>query len=206
MIKTKLIKNKSSLSVFRDKYVALSHNQVDLDYFESSKVRIFFADSEENIIAGYCICSGPNYRTFLPLLPSKLKEVRQQCGFEHMPPHEITCLFIEEKRRKSAWVIYFFLVLSLDILRLPQGAFIFGTHGKNINNYFCLAFPKLILYDRLFVATKGKICDFWLRKGSKIHFFKALIVLSAVRAFFGNRALTRFRLWLDKRDKAKWVK
>ncbi|STX52515.1 Uncharacterised protein [Legionella busanensis] len=206
MIKTKLIKNNSLLTVFRDKYATLAHNQVDLEYFKNSKVRIFFSDSEENIVAGYCICSGPNYRTLLPLSPAKLEEISQKNGFKDQPPHEITCLWIEEKQRKSAWVIYFFLILSLDILRLPKGALIFGTHGKNINNYFCLAFPKLIFYDRLFVATKGEVCDFWLRKGSKFHFFKAFIVLSAVRSFFGNKSLARFRLWLDKRDKAKWGK
>ena len=147
MIKTKVIKNKSSLTVFRDKYVELAKNQVDLDYLENSQIRIFYSGSEENIVAGYCIYSGPNYRTFLPLLPPKLEEINQKYGFKNQPPHEITCLWIEEKQRKSVWVIYFFLVFSLDILRLPQGAFIFGTHGKNINNYFCLAFPKLIMYE-----------------------------------------------------------
>ncbi|WP_419419286.1 hypothetical protein ACNVED_12200 [Legionella sp. D16C41] len=198
-----IVKNNLLLKIFRDKYASLAKNNVDLDYFKNTKVRIFFLDSAENMIAGYCICSGPNYRTFLPLSPIKLKEINELYNFNAKPPHEITCLWIEKKSRQGTWIIYFFLVLCFDILTLRSGPMIFGTHGKNINNYFCLAFPTVIFFDRLYVATKGEECNFWLRKGSKLQFLKAFITLSTIRLFFGSKSLARFRLWLDKKDKAK---
>lgn len=203
MIKTKIIEKNDTamLEVFRDKYASLAHNQVDLEYFKNSKVRIFYTDSEDNIAAGYCICSGPDYRTFLPLPPSTLEELSSKHSFKKKPPHEITCLWIEEKHRKKFWVFYFFLVLYVDLIRSPRGPLIFGTHGKSINNYFLLAFPKLIFNKRLFIPTKGEECDFLIRKGSKFHFLKGFIMFISIRTLFGNRTLYRFRLWLDARDK-----
>ncbi|AWN75021.1 TPA: hypothetical protein ACTUT5_002587 [Legionella anisa] len=199
MIKTKIIKNDGLLKIYGTHYSSLAHNRSDLEYFKSSKVRIFFRDSEENMLAGFCINSGPNYRTFLPLNPSQLQELYSDYSFDQKKPHEITCLWIEKTSQHASWVVFLYFILFLDVLRLPTGPIIFGTHGKNINNFFSLPFPKIIFYEKLFVLTKGEECDFWIRKGSKLQFLRGFIVLATIRLFMGNKTLARFRLWLGKK-------
>ncbi len=203
MIKTKIIKNDSLLKIYETNYSSLAHNRADIEYFKSSKVRIFFKDSEEKMIGGFCINSGPNYRTFLPLNPLQLQKLYSNHHFDRQHPHEISCLWIEKNSQHSAWVVFLYFILFMDVLCLRPGPLIFGTHGKNINNFFSIPFPKIIFYEKLFVPTKGKECDFWIRKGSKFQFLKGFIVLATIRLFMGNKSLARFRLWLDKKKTNK---
>ncbi|KTC81526.1 hypothetical protein [Legionella brunensis] len=194
MIKTKIIKGDRLLKIYQKKYISLAHNNVDLEYFKQSKVRVFFRDSEEKMIAGFCLNSGPNYRTFLPLTSTQLQQINQSYRFNKRPPHEISCLWIEQNSQHAGWVVFLFLVMMVDMLRLNRGALIFGTHGKNVNNYFAFSLPKIIFYEKLFVATKGEVCDFWIRKGSKFQIIKGFIVLATIRLILGYRALAKFRL------------
>lgn len=186
------------LKIYQNIYTSLAHNQVDLDYFKQSKVRIFYRDREENMIGGFCIYSGPNYRTFLPLKPEILQQIKQENHFDKKPPYEITCLWIEEKSRHSSWIVFLFFIMILDVIRLPRRSIIFGTHGKNISIYFSPCLPKVIFYEKLFVATKKDVFDFWIRKGSKFQIVKGFFILSSVRLFLGRNALLRFRLKMDK--------
>ncbi|CAM3064649.1 Uncharacterised protein [Legionella steigerwaltii] len=199
MIKTKIIKSDNLLKIYGTNYSSLAHNRADMEYFKSSKVRIFFRDSEENMLGGFCINSGPNYRTFLPLSPYQLQKLYSDNHFDRKHPHEITCLWIEKKSQHATWIIFLYFILFLDVLRLHPGPLIFGTHGKNISTFFSLPFPKTIFCEKLFVATKGEECDFWIRKGSKLQFLKGFMVLATIRFFWGNKTLARFRLWLDKK-------
>jgi len=146
MIKTKIITARKLLKIYQEIYILLAKNQVDLEYFEQSKVRIFYKDSEEKMLGGFCINSGPDYRTFLPLNSNQLKKLKKENGFDEIAPHEITCLWIEEKSRRALWIMYFFFFMMKDIFLLPKGNFIFGTHEKNINNYFKFCFPKIIFF------------------------------------------------------------
>ena len=199
MIQSKLIKSEQLLLIYRDHYHHLAKNNIDLEYFKSSKVRIFFRDNEENMLAGYCINSGPNYRTFLPLNEDKLQNLTSTHGFDKRTPHEVTCLWIEPNSRHSKWSVFIFYKMFLDVLSLKHGSLIFGTHGKNVKNFFILAFPNIIFYEKLFVTTKAQECDFWIMKGSKFTFFKCLIFLGSIKLLFGNKTLTRLRLWLGKK-------
>lgn len=165
MIKTKIIKNDGLLKIYGTHYSSLAHNRSDLEYFKSSKVRIFFRDSEENMLAGFCINSGPNYRTFLPLNPSQLQELYSDYSFDQKKPHEITCLWIEKTSQHASWVVFLYFILFLDVLRLPTGPIIFGTHGKNINNFFLSLFPKLFFMKSYLYLQKEKNVIFGLEKG-----------------------------------------
>lgn len=202
MIRTKIIKSESLLKIYASNYSSLAHNRADLEYFKECKVRIFFRESEEKMLAGFCINSGPNYRTFLPLNPSQLQKLYNAHRFDRKKPHEITCLWIEKKSQHATWIIFLYFMLFLDVLCLHPGPLIFGTHGKNISTFFSIPFPKTIFNEKLFVPTKGEECDFWIRKGSKLKLLKGFMVLATIRFFGGNKTLARFRLWLDKK-KAK---
>jgi hypothetical protein len=155
------------------------------------------------MLGGFCINSGPNYRTFLPLSPTQLQTLYTDHGFDRKKPHEVTCLWIDKSSQHASWIVLLYLMLFVDLLRLHSGPIIFGTHGKHINHFFSLSFPNIIFYDKLFVATKGEECDFWIRKGSKFQFLKGLIVLATIRLFLGNKTLARFRLWLEKKSQIK---
>lgn len=201
MIKTKIITTDNLLEIFQKNYVELAKNQVGLDYFKQAQVRIFYRESEENMLAGFCINSQAVYRTFLPLNAEQLQTLCQDHHFDKKPPHEISCLWIEPASRHSSWLIYFFLRMMIDMLKLRSAPLIFGTHGKNVNNYFAYPLPDVIFYDQLFVATKGEVCDFWIRKGSKMQILKGFVVLVAIRLLGGYRGLAKFRL-RQKNDKS----
>jgi len=203
MIKTKLIEGENLLKIYQKHYAALAHNRTDLEYFKCSKVRIFFRDSEEYMIGGFCINSGPHYRTFLPLNPTQLKQIYQEQGFDKRQPIEISCLWIEERSRRASWILLLFLLMTLDVLRLRRASIIFGTHGKNVNNYFGLPLPKVVFYEKLFVETKGEVCDFWIRTGTKFQMVKGFIVLAMIRLILGYKALCKFRMWFRKKDTTK---
>lgn len=198
MIKTKIITDDYLLELFQKNYVELAKNQVGLDYFKQAQVRVFYRESEENMLAGFCINSQAVYRTFLPLSAEQLQVLNQNHHFDEQPPHEISCLWVEPASRHASWMVYFFLMMMVDMLRLRPAPLIFGTHGKNVNNYFAYPLPDVIFYDQLFVATKGEVCDFWIRKGSKWQILKGFVVLATIRLLGGYRALAKFRLQQEK--------
>jgi hypothetical protein len=200
MIKTTKISGEHLLHIYQSNYVVLAHNNVDITYLENSRIRIFFREHEENMVAGFCINSGPAYRTFLPLNSSQLEELYKKQGFDQYPPDEVTCLWMEKGSQHAKWSVYLYFVMFWDVLRSKRKKLIFGTHSKNIKNFFLLAFPKVIFYERLFVQTKNDECDFWILQGSKFTFFKCLALLSMIKLFGGTRRLARFRLNLDKKD------
>jgi hypothetical protein len=201
MIKTAVITSEDLLQIYANHYLSQAQNSADLEYLKSSKVRIFFkGDSKESMVAGFCINSGPNYRTFLPLTSIQKSKLFIEQGFDQKPPIEIACLWIDKSLRRSYWVIFIFSLMFLDVVRLHSAPVIFGTHGKNIKNYFKLALPKIIFFDRMFIPTKGEVCDFWIMKGSKFSMFYCFIFLSSLRMLFGSKTLTRFRLWFDKKS------
>lgn len=199
MIKTKVIKSEHLLQIYEKHYSFLAHNRIDLDYLKSSKARVFFKDDEKNMLGGYCINPGPNYRTFLPLNSTQLNQLNTAHDFIKNPPQEITCLWLDKNSQHARWSVYLFCTMFWDMLRMPRKTFIFGTHGRNIKNFFSLAFPQVIFYERLFVKTKNEECDFWIMKGSRYTFFKCLVLLSIIRLFGGKKRLVRFRLWLEKK-------
>ncbi len=199
MIKTTIIKSDKQLAAYASEYALQAQNSVDINYLKNAKVRLFYQEKEENLLAGFCIYSGPdNYRTFLPLSPIQLNELTKKYRFDVKPPHELSCLWIHPSLRASALVIYFYFFMLFDLLRLPNHPTIFGTHAKGIKNFFILGFPEVIFKQRLFVKTKGKECDFWILKGSKFRFLYGLIVLYTIRVLFGKKSLSRFRDWLGK--------
>ncbi|QRN04027.1 hypothetical protein GH742_09170 [Legionella sp. MW5194] len=86
MIKTKIITTDNLLEIFQKNYVELAKNQVGLDYFKQAQVRIFYRESEEKMLAGFCINSQAVYRTFLPLSAEQLQSLCQTHHFDKTPP------------------------------------------------------------------------------------------------------------------------
>lgn len=201
MIKTALINSYDDnlLKLYSKNYLEQAQNIADSEYLKNSKVRIFYERSKENMVAGYCIYSGPNYRTFLPLPAITLQKINQEQGFDINPPHEVACLWIDKSLRKSKWIILLFSMMVLDVLKMRSAPIIFGTHRESIKNYFSIACPDLVFYKKLFVETKGEECDFWIMRGSKSSFVRCLFTLSTVRVVAGYEMLKRFKFWVAKK-------
>lgn len=50
---------------------SIALHRIDREYFKNSMIDIFFKDSEENMLAGVFIHSGPDYKTFLSVNSSQ---------------------------------------------------------------------------------------------------------------------------------------